>query len=156
MVPSWCTLVGCIFAGMRHPTAGPFPCGAMGHLCVFRAVTVGELNMLRRLVSEPEHSLAGLSSLRAVPARQMGGIEGQLCSFVRSGRSQQSLDSPTSHLGLNGWTQPTCPKSAWSHRALRLPQTKSLLSCVPAGLCFCPWPRKSWAQSFSPALQRLS
>lgn len=44
-VPSWCSLTGCIFAGTRRPTAGPFRCGAMGCLCVFRAVTGGELNV---------------------------------------------------------------------------------------------------------------
>lgn len=42
---SWCSLVGCIFAGIGHPTAGPFPCGAMGCLCGLRAVMVEELNV---------------------------------------------------------------------------------------------------------------
>lgn len=40
-----CSLTGYNFAGMGHPTAGPFPCGAGGCPCVFRVVTAGELNV---------------------------------------------------------------------------------------------------------------
>lgn len=74
----------------------------------------------------------------------MSVSKGLVCSFVHHGRSQWSLDSPTCHLSLNGWTQPICPKSVWPHRALQLPQSKSPLSCVPTGLLLL-WPERGWA-----------
>lgn len=87
----------------------------------------------RWLASEPLRSLAGLSCLWAVPAGQPGVSKGLVCSFVHHRRSQRSLDSPTSHLSLNGWTQPICPKSVWPHRALQLPQSKSPCPLYPQG-----------------------
>lgn len=90
-VLSWCSLMGCIFAGVRHPIAGPFPCGAMGCLCVFRAVTVGELNMSPCL-QDGWSLTAGLSCLRAVPVRWMSKAGCAVLSVV--GEDSGPLTAP--------------------------------------------------------------